>query len=191
VKRRNRSFSEVAGIPAEVWRGYRLCHSALLFLDWPSRLHKLIFGCAAFIEPLQQFSASQLMLEEVWMVEIELFHRRQQVPSRNLPRVATCTVPSDPPSSADTNHLSRSAVSEGKAVAAIHKILKLRFPYDQMDPTQIAEPDSTHDFSVLLGHVSGFPCTNNHPTPSHCTSCASPTSSAAWLILAKSRQIHS
>src|SRR5208337_3083716 len=37
-------------------------------------LDELIFGGTAFIKPLEQFSASWLMLEEVWMVEIELFH---------------------------------------------------------------------------------------------------------------------
>jgi hypothetical protein len=35
---------------------------------------KLIFGGTAFIKPLEQVSASWRMLEEVWMVEIELFH---------------------------------------------------------------------------------------------------------------------
>jgi hypothetical protein len=89
--RRNRGFSEVAGIPAEVWRGYRLCHSALLFLDRPSQTHLRL---AAFLKLLQQFSELRLMLEEVWMVEIELFHGRRRVPSRTLPRIATCTVPS-------------------------------------------------------------------------------------------------
>ena len=34
----------------------------------------LIFGCTAFVKLLEQFSASWLMPEEVWMVEIELFH---------------------------------------------------------------------------------------------------------------------
>jgi hypothetical protein len=34
------------------------------------------------MEPLEQFSASRLMPEEVWMVEIELFHDR--VPDRAI-----------------------------------------------------------------------------------------------------------
>src|ERR1700740_330751 len=47
---------------------------AIRFYNFLIGLHQFIFGCTAFIQFLEQFSASWLTPEEVWMVEIELFH---------------------------------------------------------------------------------------------------------------------